>query len=437
MNTIPIPVDFVDQLAEVPGIDTEELLEALNKSANTSIRLNPYKKNVEKEGWPLLWSERGRVLDNRPVFTLDPHFHGGAYYVQESSSQFIEQLCKSIQGPIGSILDACAAPGGKTTHLMSLFPDSVIFSNEINRKRYQILKENIIKHGGGNAFLLNKSTNKIAESKNLFDLVLIDAPCSGEGMFRKDFKAREEWSLSNVDTCVARQEEIIDDLIEVVAQDGYIIYSTCTFNLQENDQMVQYIMDQGFDLLSVDKVSENIVSRKIGEGEVYSFLPGRTPGEGFFCALLKRNNPPSKKVKVNRLKSSNNEYVKGWLDEDLREVKIGGLNFLWPNKQLNLLEKLDFSIVSDASLIPGELKGKNYIPDHSLAMSRYFKAENSVSVSKEMALEYLRKDNIKLPIDQKGMIPINFEGTVLGWLKVISPTRSNNYYPKEWRIRNL
>lgn len=436
MNTSPIPVDFINQLDEIQDIDKGNLLEALDSEASTSIRKNPFKKSSEFKGVELPWSENGFMLETRPQFTLDPKFHGGAYYVQESSSQFLEYLISPYKKEINTVLDACAAPGGKTTHLMTMFPNGLVFSNEINRKRYQILKENIIKSGVSNAFVLNKSTDQIKEMKSQFDLVVVDAPCSGEGMFRKDMKAREEWSLRNVDVCVERQESIIDNLVNVVKPGGFILYSTCTFNHRENDGMVEYIVDQGFELLFLDNVPENITSRRISNGNVFSFYPGKTPGEGFFCALLRKEAGPNRLAKKSKLKIEDLGNFGFDFTEKMNLVKAGKLEFLWPNSKLSLLNNIDFSLVSDASLVLGELKGKNLVPDHSIALSRYYSG-GSIELSLEDSLDYLRRNNLIVKSDEKGMNVVSYKGVNLGWVKVISPTRINNYYPKEWRIRNL
>lgn len=436
MKITPIPVDFQNQLDDIQDINKGELLEALDTEASTSIRLNPFKTKSEFEGESIPWSKNGFILNERPRFTLDPLFHGGAYYVQESSSQFLEYLLSPYKDEITTVLDACAAPGGKTTHLMTMFPEGVVFSNEINRKRYQILKENIIKSGVSNAFVLNKSTEQIGQMKSQFDLVVVDAPCSGEGMFRKDMKAREEWSLGNVDICVERQESILNNLIPVVKPGGFMLYSTCTFNRRENDGMVEYLLENGFELLSIDKVPENISKRNLEGGSVYSFYPGRTPGEGFFCALLKKVEGEKRALKKSRLKAKSLPAFAPSFKETMALVDSGKLEFLWPKKSVEVLKKIDFDLVSDASLILGELKGKNLIPDHSIALSRYCQ-EESIELNEEDALEFLRRNNVLVKSGSKGMNIVSFKGVNLGWVKVISPTRVNNYYPKDWRIRNL
>ena len=438
MTDIAFPKDFIESLNSIEDLDSDRVLKALNEEPYVSVRINPRKNSTIKSDDSVSWCENGYYLKERPQFTLDPNFHTGAYYVQEASSMYVEHLLKVVdKSKIKTVLDLCAAPGGKTSHLMSMFPDSVVFANEINRKRYQILKENLIKHGGSNALLSNKTSEHIKESGSQFDLVLVDAPCSGEGMFRKDLNARSEWSLNNVNICVERQEEIIDNISSCVKTGGYLIYSTCTFNLLENDQMIKRIIDHGFELIHVDKKDENIIQREINEGSVNSFIPGYTKGEGFFAAILRKVDEGRINRYKNKFKFSSEYPFNEFLNREYKAFKVKNSTFLMRVDLIDHIKEMNFDFVFESVLSPGEIKGKNYIPDHSITMSVDFNNVDTIELSKEEALDFLRKKDVKLKSDRKGMQAVSFNGNVLGWVKIISSTRTNNYYPKEYRIRNL
>src|SRR5690606_35373595 len=224
----------------------EQFQTAIDQPSRTSIRLNPFKSF--SSAWPqspIPWSKDGYFLEERPSFTLDPAIHAGAYYVQEASSMFIEHVLNSLAIPRGVYLDLSAAPGGKSTLLSSyLGHEGLLVANEVIQSRAQILKENLIKWGLGNAVVTNNDPDHFEPLEGFFDLVLVDAPCSGEGMFRKDPQAREEWSPDNVQLCSARQKRIMDKAGALVKGGGYLLYSTCTFNEQENEDMIRFLTEE-------------------------------------------------------------------------------------------------------------------------------------------------------------------------------------------------
>ena len=206
--------------------------ESLERPTQTSIRLN-WKKPVDIlfSKRPIPWVKDGYFLEERPSFTGDPTFHAGAYYVQEASSMFISHILESLKIPKGVYLDMAAAPGGKSTLLSSyLGEEGLLVANEVIAARTQILKENVIKWGLGNTVVTHNDPEHFSPLDGFFDLVLVDAPCSGEGMFRKDPLARAEWSPENVLLCSARQKRIVDKAGELVKGGGYLLYATCTFN---------------------------------------------------------------------------------------------------------------------------------------------------------------------------------------------------------------
>lgn len=243
-----LPKAFEQQMASILEADEYSLFKAaLLSPSNTSIRINPRKSSpLSADTTPVPWNSQGFFLPQRPKFTFDPLFHAGAYYVQEASSMFIGHILNHLQAPKeGLYLDLCAAPGGKSSLLADYIgEEGMLVANEVIKTRASILKENMIKWGLGNTVVTNNDPSHFEPLEGLFDVVLVDAPCSGEGMFRKDVQAREEWSPENVKLCAARQQRILDQTGALPGPEGYLIYSTCTFNQQENEDMIRFLTEE-------------------------------------------------------------------------------------------------------------------------------------------------------------------------------------------------
>ena len=267
--------------------------EALQQPSPVSIRYNPYKKTSHKLGEQVPWAKEGRYLHERPSFTLDPTFHGGAYYVQEGSSLFLEQAVKQsvdLTQPL-RVLDLCAAPGGKSTHLLSLLnKESLLVANEVIRSRAAILSENIQKWGHCNVLVTNCDPHQFQHLEGYFDLIVLDAPCSGEGLFRKDKNAMDEWSVNNVELCAQRQQRIIADVWPALKENGVLIYSTCTYNEKENEANLAWLESQhGCEFIPLTLntdwgIEEVKKDRVIG----YRFYPHKVKGEGFFLSAVRK-----------------------------------------------------------------------------------------------------------------------------------------------------
>ncbi len=236
------PDKFIQNISKIiPSDQLEDFFSAMNSAPPVSIRINPAKQPQDTEftkTTTVPWEPDGYYLDERIRFSLDPFWHAGAYYVQEASSMIIGYIVKQLtseQLPLCA-LDLCAAPGGKSISILeSLPPNSILVSNEIDSKRFQILKENMLKWGSSHMMCTNLAPTHFQKTQAAFDLILIDAPCSGEGMFRKDEKAIQHWSEGNVMSCHKRQKEILADIIPALKPGGICIYSTCTFNTIENE----------------------------------------------------------------------------------------------------------------------------------------------------------------------------------------------------------
>ncbi len=323
-----LPVAFVRRIREQFPDEHPDFTSALNHPPRTSIRLNPHKwgrihSRPDPPGDPVPWSLHGRFLQERPSFTHDPLFHAGSYYVQEASSMFLERVLAGPQsvfqeghsdsGPESSsagmagmpalssrkphaILDACAAPGGKTTLLAALFPESLVVANEVIRSRVPPLLENNIKWGTGNIVVTQNDPSHFNRLPGFFDLILTDAPCSGEGLFRKDPSARREWTPENARHCALRQRSILTGLWPALRPGGLLIYTTCTFNPEENERNVAWLLEQtGGESVRVDAGAvpdhpQLPAIREVPYGPVtgYYFYPHHSQGEGFFLSVIRK-----------------------------------------------------------------------------------------------------------------------------------------------------
>ena len=431
--------------------------EGLERPTQTSIRLNRRKTtDISFPKRPIHWAKDGYFLDERPSFTGDPCFHAGAYYVQEASSMFISHILESQQIPKGVYLDLAAAPGGKSTLLSSyLGEEGLLVANEVIAARTQILKENVIKWGLGNTVVTNNDPEHFSPLEGFFDLVLVDAPCSGEGMFRKDPQARAEWSPEHVNLCSARQKRIVDKAGELIKGGGYLLYCTCTFNEMENEELLRFLTEEfAFEpvRISLDP-SWGIVETKVTTEEGvffgYRFFPHKVAGEGFFITVLRRPEeaysqiaPTTKEFKHHSLKRVGDKEAAA-LEQ---EVGGGGSGkfYLLQDAYFRMqagytpeLEKLAQVLsVRYFGIELGKKQGKEWIPSHEWALSTLPKnGFPQQELTMEEALAFLRKKEqafAELPL---GWVLLTYQKLPLGWIKNLGK-RVNNYYPKEWRIRN-
>jgi tRNA and rRNA cytosine-C5-methylases len=253
------PADFSTSIQSLLGNETEPFLAALSEDGPVSIRVNPEKAqrhpvSFTKPVQPVPWSGWGYYLSERPAFTFDPLFHSGYYYVQEASSMFVEYIVRRLVTQPVACLDLCAAPGGKSLGLLSALPEgSLPVSNEMVRQRANVLSETLTKFGNPNSIVTNNAPKDFEVFPHFFDLILVDAPCSGEGMFRKDGVALQEWSAQNVQMCAARQKDILRDVWPALKPGGLLIYSTCTYNTEENEENALWtVRELGADFIEVE-----------------------------------------------------------------------------------------------------------------------------------------------------------------------------------------
>lgn len=436
------PELFEQRTHEILGQEFEDLKAALQEPAPVSIRLNTKAANHLTVAEAVSWSHNGYYLPERPLFTADPLLHAGVYYVQEASSMFLEEVVRQLSPDAGTVLDLCAAPGGKSTLLSSVLPnDALLVSNEFVRSRAMILAENLIKWGNPNIVVTNNTPAAFSRTPSFFDLMVVDAPCSGEGMFRKDPSSVAEWSLNNVTQCAIRQKSIVEDAWDALKTDGILIYSTCTYNREENENTVNWICSElGAELLKIDcSAFPGIEISDAG----YRFYPHRIQGEGFFIsAMRKKSNPPApariktdlRKMKLQSSKLMNTALQPSSLFNQLEdETQVFALpNFLY-DTILFLRSQLN-SLVCGVQL--AEKKGKDLIPAHQLALSKNLNRElyHEKEVDLPTALNYLKREAITLDEMPLGYVLITYQNQALGWVKNLG-NRSNNLYPQHWRIR--
>ncbi|MCO5260538.1 MAG: hypothetical protein M9916_10375 [Crocinitomicaceae bacterium] len=438
------PIDFIEYVTNDSHLG-ESLLDALNTQSPISIRKNPLKLSFSFENEELIsWCEHAYYLKERPIFTLDPLFHAGVYYSQEAGSMLLDYVLHKLVLPTApKVLDLCAAPGGKSTLIASkLNNNGLLVSNEVINQRAKILKENCSKWGYENVVVTNNDPSDFKRLPNFFDLVVVDAPCSGEGMFRKDLQAREEWSTDAVNLCASRQKRIVADVWDSIAENGYLIYSTCTFNSFENEENIKWITTN-FDaeIISIDAPYDFVQGRD-GIG-IYG-VPGRSKTEGFFIAVLQKKASDGSNAKLGRNSNKGLTQFKdlsaiaNWVETDTTTFYLWNENVLAVPAAFNhefLLLQDNLHLVKWGVEV-GELARKGLIPSHDLLMCPSLRKEiHPFEITREQALKYLHGDTFTIEgLKELGMIQLTYQNEPIGWIKNIG-NRFNNLYPKEYRIR--
>ncbi|MFV0470927.1 MAG: methyltransferase RsmF C-terminal domain-like protein [Paludibacteraceae bacterium] len=439
-----LPEPFIIQAKEIFENDFENFLRSLQQDAPTSIRLNDKIDLVPSEN-KVPWCSSGYYLPQRPLFTADPYFHSGAYYVQEASSMFLCQVLAQLVPNDSVVLDLSAAPGGKSTLISQFINEKgLLVSNEIIRSRANILTENMTKWGNDAVIVTNNAPKDFGKLSGFFDVVVVDAPCSGEGMFRKDNRSIEEWSKQNVTMCATRQKEILKDVWNALKTEGILIYSTCTYNFEENEKNIEWIekeLGAQFIPLNIENFS-GIVSTSKG----YRFFSHKIRGEGFFVAALRKINSDNNAMKTIKHKRQTyvkhpqkTEHLKHYL-KNPQKWEIYTDNHLVSAFDKEKSEKL-LAIKSQMRVLHfgiamSEQKGKDFIPQTGLALSKHVDTKQfyTETIDYNTAISFLKKEIIFLSSAPVGFILLKYKGIPLGWVKNVG-NRCNNLYPGEWKIR--
>ena len=448
-TTMNLPDAFTEEMASTLGAtETDRLVAALDSEPPVSIRLNP-KKDVRPagaaEGVP--WSSTGYYLTARPAFTFDPLLHAGCYYVQEAASMFIEQAFRVLDTPPRRVLDLCAAPGGKSTLWRSLLADDcLLVANEPLRARAAILAENLLKWGHPNICVTSGYPSQFAPLTGFFDVVAADVPCSGEGMFRKDPAAIDEWQPGSPALCAARQRDIVADVWPALRTGGYLVYSTCTFNRAEDEDNVRWIADElGAEVVDLRATpSWGIAGSTYDDGlAVNHFFPHRTRGEGFFLALLRKTaEPPAstrRRKKTPRkpaatVPKSCREWLSGDFTFSLTEKGISAL----PAATADDMERVAETVRPVLLGVPlGTDKGRKFQPAPTLPLSTALRPDAFPRVGLDYAdaIAYLRREAIVPSTAARGHCVVTYQDRALGFVNHLG-ARANNLYPVEWRIRS-
>ena len=450
-----LPPDLLNSLEGIKGFNKEAFVKVHESGEQvTSIRVNPFKSSMVIGEWSIIhhsplpihekipWSEYGYYLSSRPSFTFDPLFHGGCYYVQEASSMFLEQALMQtvdLSKPL-RVLDLCAAPGGKSTHILSLISkDSLLLTNEVIRSRANILKDNIVKWGCGNVVVTNNDPKDFQKLENYFDVIVVDAPCSGSGLFRREPEAIGEWSEQNLILCSQRQQRILADVLPALKKGGVLIYSTCSYSKEEDEEIVEWLSEE----LIINN-EELIIDPKwniVQDGGRYRFWPDKVKGEGFFIACFKKDGNDEEKIDLTKVKSE--KFSKQEFEILNRYVKTSGITFLRHGKMLRAIPE---SLLTDINFIStkfrilncgievGEIIKEKLVPEHGLSVSNILSDDvQRVELDLEQAIQFLQKKEMELSTDKKGWAVVTYQRRALGWINIL-PNRINNYYPKELRI---
>ncbi len=410
-----ISTEFIDSIARLPGIDLDAFVRAMAESPSVSIKLNK-RKPIDP---PLLgygelekvkWCDSGYYLPQRSIFTLNPLLHAGVFYVQDASSMIYETIVSRLIAehslPSDALtLDMCAAPGGKSTSMLNALGDgSTLVANEYTSRRVGPLKENLLKWGYPDIMITNSDTACYAKVAEVFDLVAVDAPCSGEGMMRKDEDAVAQWGPGLVRQCAELQRYILDNAVKTLRPGGYLIYSTCTFNRSEDEENLRYLIeDLGMEPIDMDLPEEWGIGAAIDSPyPALRFMPHLTRGEGLFTAVVRKPGSGSRPQRAKALR------------EIARHTHV-------------ILDGIPTTTA----------KGKVTLPAPESPLSVRFAAEEypEVELDRDTALSYLRHEAITLPAGSpRGYTVVTYLGHRLGFVKNIG-NRANNLHPSPWRIR--
>lgn len=439
-----LPEAFLEQLRGLLPDEWERLAGAITSSEpSVAVRINAARGVAVPDGARRVpWCGQGFYTEGRPSFTFDPDWHAGRYYVQDASSMFISHVIRHFVHDPVRYLDLCAAPGGKTTAaIQALPPQSLVVANEIVPPRARVLADNVIRWGAPRCVVTSNAPAQIGKFTHFFDVIAADVPCSGEGMMRKDAEAVSQWSPDLVTQCAQRQREILKDVWQALRPGGLLIYSTCTYNRQENEEIADYVLQElGATSLEVPvEASWNIHPAIGSDAHGYRFMPHRVDGEGLFMAVFRKDgNAPRQdfRIKEKNIKKVD-EMGKKWLSDPEAFIldQQGDLSIAVPQDIRREVAAMRDSLnVLHAGVELATVMGRKLVPHHALAMSlaRAEDAFPTCEVDYPTALRYLRGESITIDAP-RGYVLIACDGAVLGFANNLG-NRANNLYPKPLRI---
>lgn len=457
-----LPIEFEKKMKAFLGNEWDDFLYSYDNNRFQALRFNTLKVQSQEERMRILktlkissdkkvsWADEAYYFDENVRPGKHPYHEMGLYYIQEPSAMSAAALLAPKPGM--RVLDLCAAPGGKSTQLATYLGDSgLLVSNEINTQRSRILSQNIERMGIKNAIVTNEDSFVLASHfPGFFNAIQVDAPCSGEGMFRKLPEAIEQWSMENVAICAARQKEILDNAAVMLKPGGTIVYSTCTFSREENEDVIECFLERHPDFTLE---------------EMERFWPHKVDGEGHFVAKLVRRGcvdtdlKADRKTKKNKnsknrknetkpaLTKENMKLLSEFLDETISEdmaAWIKNSRLVMFGEQLYRLPDMEVDIkglkVQRAGLHIGEFKKQRFEPSHSLALAlKISEAKNVVKLTCDnpQTIGFFNGQSVMLSDEQaaeckKGWALVCVNGYPAGWGKV-NGAQVKNHYPKGLR----
>ncbi len=448
---IELPTPLNSRLREQLGNQFNSFTKALKSAAPTSIRTNPAKPTDQFAGCDQIpWCAQGGYLTQRPRFTSDPLFHAGSYYVQEASSMFLSHVVSQALDLDKDyrVLDISAAPGGKATLLQSLFsPDSLLVANEVIGSRNSILRHNMARWGGDNYVITQSDPKYFKKLPDFFDVIVVDAPCSGEGLIRKDPASVQEWSENNVMLCAARQKRILSDVLPSLKPGGILIYSTCTFSTAENEENVQWLsQEKSLTPLTIEFPETWGIHCEDVLNPGYRFYPHRVRGEGFFiAAFLKSGTAGGSVRKKKKFRPPARSSEDATLDDSLWLDNPERYFFLTREKYRIAMPKVIYSDyltlsralrITSSGLNMGKVYHARLKPSAELALSQHLSSGCArIELSLEQGLDYLSHNSLRLDKSiREGFVLVCYQGHGLGWIHVLNNGQIRNKYPQTWRI---
>ncbi|MGM9868753.1 MAG: rRNA cytosine-C5-methyltransferase [Sodaliphilus sp.] len=444
-----LSAEFIAQMRAALPNEADALLDAITSTEpSVAIRVNPLKASADVANAlrRVPWCPAGRYLAEREAFTFDVDFQSGRYYVQDASSMFIHHVIRHLVNEPVRYLDLCAAPGGKTTTAISALPaGSMVVANEIVNARARVLCENLQKWGSPRCVVTCNAPHHLGRLTHFFDVVAADVPCSGEGMMRKDEEARRQWTPALVKQCADLQRSIIADIWDALRPGGLLIYSTCTYNTQENEQMLAWVAQEfGAESLPIPVDPAWNIHPAIGsEHHCYRFMPHRTEGEGLFMAALRKPDAPRKDLRLKKAKPAKAKPApvpKGveYRLKDAEHFSFSVMNdevVAVPADMVPLIPAFADLNVLHMGVNVGVIKGKNCLPSHALALSTALNpaAFPSSKVDYPTAMAFLRGEALLLPQAPRGYVLLTYGGQPIGFVNNLG-NRANNLYPKAWRV---